>query len=58
MDILTSESFKSRGYIIPEEAIKLYKKHLSGEVNVSKDIWKWINLELWFRYFIDTKKNN
>lgn len=58
MDILTSESFKSRGYIIPEEAIKLYKKHLSGEVNVSKDIWKWINLELWFRYFIDTKKSN
>lgn len=53
MDILTSESFKSRGYIIPEEAIKLYKKHLSGEVNVSKDIWKWVNLELWFRYFID-----
>ena len=55
MDILTSESFKSRGYIIPEEAIKLYKKHLSGEVNVSKDIWKWVNLELWFRYFIDKK---
>lgn len=55
MDILTSESFKSRGYIIPEEAIKLYKKHLKGEVNVSKDIWKWVNLELWFRYFIDKK---
>ena len=55
MDILTSESFKSRGYIIPEEAIKLYNKHLSGEVNVSKDIWKWVNLELWFRYFIDKK---
>ena len=55
MDILTSESFKSRGYIIPEEAIKLYKKHLRGEVNVSKDIWKWVNLELWFRYFIDKK---
>lgn len=55
MDILTSESFKSRGYIIPEEAIKLYKKHLNGEVNVSKDIWKWVNLELWFKYFIDKK---
>lgn len=53
MGILTSDSFKSRGYIIPEEAIKLYKRHLTGEVNVSKDIWKWVNLELWFRYFID-----
>jgi asparagine synthase (glutamine-hydrolysing) len=53
MDILRSESFGKRGYVIPEEAIKLYKKHLSGEVNISKDIWKWINLELWFREFID-----
>lgn len=53
MDILTSESFKSRGYIISEEALKLYEKHLRREINISKDIWKWINLELWFRYFID-----
>lgn len=53
MDILQSESFAKRGFVIPEETIRLYKKHLSGEVNVSKDIWKWINLELWFREFID-----
>lgn len=53
MDILQSDSFAERGYVIPEEAICLYKKHLAGEVNVSKDIWKWINLELWFREFID-----
>lgn len=53
MDILQSESFAKRGYVIPEEAIRLYKKHLVGEVNISKDIWKWINLELWFREYID-----
>ena len=53
MDILQSESFAKRGYIIPEEAIRLYKKHLANEVNISKDIWKWINLELWFREYID-----
>ena len=53
--ILNSESFRKRGYIIPEEAINLYKRHLSGEINVSKDIWKWINLEIWFRYYIDKK---
>lgn len=53
MDILTSDSFRNRGYIIPEEAVALYQRHLHGEVNVSKDIWKWINLELWFRMFID-----
>lgn len=53
MDILQSESFAKRGYVIPREAIRLYKKHLAGEVNISKDIWKWINLELWFREYID-----
>ena len=53
MDILQSDSFAKRGYVIPEEAIRLYKKHLAGEVNISKDIWKWINLELWFREYID-----
>ena len=53
LDILQSDSFAKRGYVIPEEAIRLYKKHLVGEVNISKDIWKWINLELWFREYID-----
>ena len=38
---------------MPEEAVKLYKKHLAGEMNVAKDIWKWINLEMWFRKYID-----
>ena len=53
MDILQSESFAQRGYFVPEEVIKVYKRHLAGEINISKDIWKWVNLELWFREFID-----
>ena len=53
IDILQSELFASRGYFVPEEAMKLYQRHLSGEINISKDIWKWINLELWFRKYID-----
>lgn len=52
-EIVESDSFARRGYILPEEAMKLYQRHLSGEINVSKDIWKWINLELWFREYID-----
>lgn len=52
-DILSSESFAKRGYFKQEEANKLYQRHLTGEINISKDIWKWINLELWFREYID-----
>jgi asparagine synthase (glutamine-hydrolysing) len=53
MEILTSESFRSRQIIRPEKAIQIYKAHLTGEINASKDIWKWVNLELWMRNFID-----
>lgn len=52
-DILTSESFAERHIIDVPKAQELYKRHLSGEINISKDIWKWIHLELWFREFID-----
>jgi asparagine synthase (glutamine-hydrolysing) len=51
--ILNSSEFKSRNIIDPEKAIKMYSKHLNGEIDLSQDIWKWINLELWFRNYID-----
>lgn len=52
-EILKSDSFAKRGYFQPKEAVRLYEKHLAGEINIAKDIWKWINLELWFRTYID-----
>ncbi|MFC2110895.1 asparagine synthase (glutamine-hydrolyzing) [Bacteroidota bacterium] len=53
LNILNSESFKNRGIVNSPKAIKLYHKHLSGKINIAKEIWKWIHLELWFREFID-----
>ena len=29
------------------------KSFLDGKIDVSKEIWKWVNLELWFRKYID-----
>jgi asparagine synthase (glutamine-hydrolysing) len=52
-DILKSTSFAERGLIIPEEALKIQYAFLSGKKKVSKEIWKWVNLEMWFREFID-----
>ena len=52
-ELLASDAFRNRKIIDPEKAMKLYEKHLKGEINISKDIWKWINLELWFRLLID-----
>jgi asparagine synthase (glutamine-hydrolysing) len=51
--ILNSDSFRNRSLINTEKALKQYQDHLSGKCNVSQEIWKWVNLELWFRKFID-----
>lgn len=53
LGVLKSDSFKQRGLIDPGKALSLYNKHLTGEINVPNEIWKWVNLELWFREFID-----
>ncbi len=52
-EILNSDSFNNRGIIDPLVAVKQYQKHLNREINIAREIWKWVNLELWFRKFID-----
>lgn len=52
-DLLGSQSFKERNLINPEIALKQYQVHISGKKNLSREIWKWIHLELWFRAYID-----
>lgn len=52
-EIINSESFGSRGIADVNKVRILFERHLNGKINISRDIWKWINLELWFRKFID-----
>ncbi len=52
-DILTSESFTGRGIINATDAKRIYSDYLNGGKDVSKEIWKWVHLEMWFRQFID-----
>ena len=52
-ELLNSEKFKLRKYFDSSIAIDQFQKHLNGKIDASKEIWKWINLELWFRKFID-----
>ncbi len=52
-DLLADSKTKNRGYIDTDISLKLYQRHLNGELNISKDIWKWINLEMWHRIYID-----
>ena len=52
-ELINSERFRNRGYFDSSIAKIQYEKHLEGNVDFSKEIWKWINLEIWFRKFID-----
>ena len=53
LEMLHSESFQSREFIDGKQAIKDYEAWSSGEAKNSYFIWQWINLETWFRVFVD-----
>lgn len=53
LELLDSPSFKQRKIIDVEKAKELYEKHLEKEIDIAREIWKWINLELWYRKYID-----
>lgn len=48
-EILTSTSFRQRGYLRHGEVMGAFDRHCRGEVNLRFAIWSWVCLELWFR---------
>lgn len=52
-NIIRSKSFDNRGFFDVKQVHHKFNKHLKGEINIAKEIWKWIHLELWYREFID-----
>lgn len=52
-EVLRSDSFRQRNIIDVDNALAQYQQHIDGKINVSKEIWKWVHIEHWFRMFID-----
>lgn len=48
-NLLKKPSKEFHKYIDTDIALEMYKKHLTKEINCSKEIWKWINLNLWLK---------
>ncbi len=48
-NILNNPSSKFQKYIDVEVAKNMYSDHLNKKLNCSKEIWKWINLDLWLK---------
>jgi hypothetical protein len=51
--IIYSESFADRGFFNPKQVQRSYKDFLEHGSPNSFFIWQWINVEEWFRTFID-----
>ena len=52
-DVLLDRRSRERGIVDPAAVQQLLRDHASGRVNGTERLWSLINLELWFRTFID-----
>jgi asparagine synthase (glutamine-hydrolysing) len=53
LDITNSELFRKRPFFDCDVVKREILAHQAGEKNISRMIWRWVNLELWMRMFID-----
>lgn len=56
-EVLRSAQFESRGVYRPEAVKKIIDDHVSGRAGHGMLIWQMLNLELWFRNWIDQPVN-
>lgn len=52
-EIINSPELADRSFFRVERIKLLYEKHLKNEINVARELWKVIHLELWYRKYID-----
>lgn len=52
-NMINSDSFESRGLFDVAKIKNKVEAHNRGEINIGKEIARWISLELWLRRFID-----
>ena len=56
-EIITSKSFAERGYFDVHKVKKGFEEHCEGKIHLNLAIWRYVNLELWFRIFFDRKSS-
>ncbi len=53
LDVLTDRTFLQRGHVDGPGVVRLVDEHRSGREDHADVLWPLLNLELWFRMFID-----
>lgn len=57
-DLLESRFFTEQPYVDPKRARATWHRHLAGQTNAARQIWKWTNLCLWHREFLRGRQNS
>ena len=50
-EIIYSDSFKKRPYWNWQKIEEMFLSHINNKKNCGKEIWKWVNVELWLKTF-------
>ena len=50
-EILSSLSFAQRGIFDTQNTTDSFSRHCAGSGDFTRQIWQWVNVELWFREF-------
>jgi len=58
IDLINSETFADRNIFNVNKVITAYDEFCEGKYNNSFFVWQWINVEEWFRVFIDNDAVN
>jgi asparagine synthase (glutamine-hydrolysing) len=51
-ELLLKKDALIKRYIDTDKAWSKYQRHLKGNIDIAKEIWKWINLEIWLEKYI------
>jgi asparagine synthase (glutamine-hydrolysing) len=51
--VLSDQRTRARGYLDVAAARRAFEDHEAGRITISRAIWRWLNLELWCRCFLD-----
>ena len=57
-DLINSDSFKDRGIFNSKTCNSLFENFCEGKFSNSFFVWQWINVEEWFRLFVDNDANS
>jgi asparagine synthase (glutamine-hydrolysing) len=52
-EVLADSRTRARGYLDVDAALQEFDAHVAGQKNLAFTLWRWLNLELWCRRFLD-----